>query len=137
MPAIQPAWHDPDTRRLMCLTFYDGWTWNDYESSHQQAYQMIREQSHSVAIILLTTTPESMKIAQGNGISVIRSLFQRLPKNVAGIYVVNASILAKSMGTIFGSVASFMGVQLRFVDTLEAAREVAEDRFKSITPQHE
>lgn len=87
------------------------------------------EVQHPVVIIHFPTSPVAMKVAKGNGIAVIRSLLQRAPKNLVGVYVVNNTGFVKVLGNIFSTMITGMGSEVRFVETFEMALALAHKRL--------
>ena len=121
MNAIDISWHDSEAKNILVIEFHEGWTWTDYATDHEREFEIIREMNHPVVMIEVASTPRASRPPNGNGFAVLRSLAQRIPKQVIGVYVVISNPFVAEIVKIFGRMKIRRGLEIRAVPSFEAA----------------
>ena len=129
MDTIRTSWHDPQTKHILHMEFYEGWTWTDYTTTHEPEFELIRELNHPVVIIQTAVTPRASRPPGGNAFAVIRAMVERTPKQVIGVYVVNTNMFVGEIVKIFGRISTRRGLEISSTTTFEAAVKRAEQQI--------
>ncbi len=121
---IEVNWDDEAHTRLR-YDFVGEWSWTEFRSAIQQAYDLIGTVSHPVDTIANFKNSNNLP---GGAMSQVKRGLTEGPPNVADLYVANGSAFINTMANVLARVYSDLASRVFITKTLEDARAMSEEK---------
>ena len=123
-------WYTQD-RTAILRVLQPGWTWDDFDQSYLEAYEMIRSVPHQVDLVSDYRDSPQPPGGGGGMIERFSIIWAQHPPNFGLFIIVGADEFQKSMGEIFTKTFGGSAVIARYVQTIEEAEAILAQRHQS------
>lgn len=106
-------------------TMHDGWTWDDMLAGVQESYELIRQVTHPVDVIVMGA---GIRLPSGDVFSRLRQKRVGKPANMGVLVFVTSSKFLEMVSGIFSKIYQGSATQTFFVSSLEAAHDLLAER---------
>jgi hypothetical protein len=120
---ISVKW-DNDKKTVVHYEFNGKWTWEEYHSAIQQAYEMVKELPYIVNMIL---DFRFANVLPSNALSIFGRSMKTPPKEFDLALIVSKSGFIEAIYNVFRRLNGKMAEKLVLVRTIEEARSVLAD----------
>jgi hypothetical protein len=88
-------WYTPD-RKAVWIELSSPLTWDEFHEGIRQAHRMIKEESHSIDILVHAGAP----MPKGNPLAQFQSAFKQQPSNTGRVIIINPNTASPLMSFI-------------------------------------
>jgi hypothetical protein len=123
----QLRWYN-DQHTAILRTLLPGWTWDDYEKSYLEAFDMIKTVKHTVDLVADYEDSPEAPPSEGGMMSEFSKVWSERPKNLGLFILVGAGDFHKSMAEVFLKTFADSSDSVRFVTSRVEADEILAGR---------